>query len=181
MSKAMLKAELNKIYSEYYVEFNSEEFSEAIKNFLTTKQQEYEGQTRVDSIAEILQKVAARNSLNFKYASVKQYKIMKKSIEDLRQKEIDQVHEEIKKMEEKLANSIIANKIDPCTEKLTYEAIRKREKYKNEIDGIKVKLVNDISCFYEDVQSKLEQFRKKKHVIFSVENFLVIVMKIKFS
>ncbi|AHF61330.1 hypothetical protein P344_05625 [Spiroplasma mirum ATCC 29335] len=86
MSKAMLKAELNKIYSEYYVDFNLEEFAEVIKNFLTTKQQEYEGQTRVDSIAEILQKVAARNSLNFKYTSVKQYEIMKKLIEDLRQK-----------------------------------------------------------------------------------------------
>ncbi|AHF61329.1 hypothetical protein P344_05620 [Spiroplasma mirum ATCC 29335] len=85
-------------------------------------------------------------------------------------------------MEEKLANSIIANKIDSCTEKLTYEAIRKREKYQNEIDGIKVKLVNDISCFYEDVQSKLKQFRKKKTCyFFLLKTFLVIVMKIKFS
>ncbi|AHF58112.1 hypothetical protein [Spiroplasma eriocheiris] len=169
VAKEAIKRKINRIYSEYYAGFDSVEFAAATEKFLMAKQQKY---NHVESIAEVLQKVAAQNLLAFKYASVEEYGIMRKSIKALEQKELDELDQEIKKMNEKIENSILINKNDKWTKELTSDEIDlvKKGKYEAELRVIKNKLTADIKRFYRAAERKLKQFENKKHSIFSVEN-----------
>ncbi|WP_368486824.1 hypothetical protein [Spiroplasma sp. DGKH1] len=171
VAREAIKRKINRIYLEYYAGFDSEEFAIATKKFLMDKQRKY---NHVETIAEVLQKVAADNLLDFKYASLEEYGIMRKSIKALEQKELNKLDKEIKKMAEKIENSILINKNDKWNRKTKNDVIdvQKKEEYNQKLKNIKHKLTLDIQRFYRDVERKLKQFENKKHSLFSVENIL---------